>query len=113
MANITILSALAIQSGLQAATGQAMPADGPPLRQLLEARRADMAASYTRFVPWLFAAIYAELNDNELALYLDALESPAGQHFNSVSVRALTAAMTHASHLLGQGMASAKDGANT
>jgi hypothetical protein len=113
MANVTILSALAIQSGLMAAMGQALPAEGPTLRQLLEAQRADMVASYTRFVPWLFAATYAELNDNELALYLDALESPAGQHFNSVAVRALTAAMSNAAHLLGQGLATAKDAANT
>lgn len=112
MANVTILSALAIQSGLQAASGQPLPTEGPTLRQLLEAQRADLAASYTRFVPWLLAATYAELNDNELASYLDTLESPAGRHFNGVSIRALTAAMTHAAHLLGQGLATAKDAAN-
>lgn len=112
MANVTILSALAIQSGLQAASGQPLPTEGPTLRQLLEAQRADLAASYTRFVPWLLAATYAELNDNELASYLDVLESPAGRHFNGVSIRALTAAMTHAAHLLGQGLATAKDAAN-
>jgi hypothetical protein len=98
-------SAASAAPGLQGAS----PAE---LRAFMEARRPAMLLEFTALSNAVNAKAYANLSTAQLSQYLVFLKSPAGSHFNDVSVKAMDDALINAARELGQQLPGTKDASN-
>jgi hypothetical protein len=109
----TLSVALAVQRGVAAAMPRAPNTSAGDVKNVLEAQRPRLLATYSKLIAASFALAYKTVPDADLERYAAFLKSAAGQHFNALVVRALDVALTKASEELGRGLPGTKDRAKT
>jgi hypothetical protein len=110
---ITINTAVAVQTGI-ASVGPNTP--GPSANQLradLEAQRPQMLASFGAMALATFARTYAEVSSEQMRQYVTFIRTPAGAAFNDAAFEALAAALTDAATQMGRSLPGTREGSNT
>ncbi|MGE0799066.1 MAG: hypothetical protein AB7G13_00875 [Lautropia sp.] len=113
LAQLTIDIAAGVERGVASATPGRGSLDAPPRAAQLERQRARIAAGLRSLVLANFAALYAPFGNAELRRYLALLKSPAGRHFNDVTMAAISAALVTTTTALGYELPGIRDQANT
>lgn len=113
LVEVTFNVTLAIQRGVMVANPSAPRVPDAELRAQLEQQRPTLVQAYEVFSRASSALIYKALADGDLEQYLAYLKSPAGAHFNAVSLLALDRALSAAGEELGTGLSGTRDQANT
>jgi hypothetical protein len=112
MAQLTIDTTLAAQSGARSAAPDVQGPSPNELRALLDAQKPRMLKAYEGLTLASSAKVYSTLPTETLRQYVAFLKSDAGRHFNDVGMRALGAAIVEASAELGRRLPASKDQSN-
>ena len=113
MAELAISSALATEQGVASVSPNAARASPAELKAALEARRPQLIRHFSNVQLASSAVAYSSLTTSEIARYTDFLKSEAGRHFNSVVMRAFSAAMLEAATEFGRALPGSRDKAHT
>lgn len=100
---------IAVRRGVAAAIGQAdkLPNEAE-LKKVFEAQRPMVEKTFRERLLASFALTYHALPDVTLERYVGFLASPAGEHFNSLGIRAITRALGEAAETMGSGLGGKK-----
>jgi hypothetical protein len=109
---MTLSIALAVQRGVSVAMPSAPNMTAADLRAALESQRPRLVDAYSKLTAASFALTYKTVSDADLERYVAFIKSPAGQHFNALTIRALDAALSKATEELGRNLPSTKDRTN-
>ena len=101
--NLVINTTLGLEHGARAARGQVTGSDALiELRSRLESTRPALSEAFLALSLAMSAEAYRALSVEQLAAYVDFLESPAGSRFHEIGVAALDTALLDAARLLGR-----------
>ncbi|MCB1929496.1 MAG: hypothetical protein KDH17_15875 [Rhodocyclaceae bacterium] len=101
--NLVINTTLGLEHGTRAARGQETgPDELTQLRSRLETSRPALGEAFLSLSMAISAEAYRALSIEQLAAYVDFLESPAGSHFHEIGVAALDTVLLDAARLLGR-----------
>jgi hypothetical protein len=110
---MTLSVALAVQRGVAATVPSAPSMTAADIRGALERQRPRLLDAYSKLMPASFAMTYKTVSDADLERYVAFIKSPAGQHFNALTIRALDAALSKATEELGRNLPNTKNRANS
>jgi hypothetical protein len=112
LAELTISTTLAVAQGA-ASAAPGLPGPSPAeLRAMMQAQRPAMLVEFTALVNAVNAKAYAKLSTAQLSQYVVFLKSPAGSHFNDVTMKAMDDALIGAARELGRQLPGTKDASN-
>lgn len=101
MVNATFALALAVTEGVGRAKPQQIGPSAADVKAMLDAQRPQLLQAFRSMSTASFAKTYATLNDAELKRYVDFLKTPAGQHFYTLTLSGLNAALADAGREFG------------
>lgn len=113
MTELAIGTALASQQGAASVSPKAGRPSLGEMMGALGAQRQQLIRTYSAFSLASFALAFSSVPTADLEGYVDFLKSEAGRHFNTVGMRALSAAMFEAATELGRATPGSRDKANT
>lgn len=101
MVNATFALALAVTEGVGRAKPQQIGPSAADVKGMLDAQRPQLLQAFRSMSTASFSKTYSTLSDAELKRYVDFLKTPAGQHFYTLTLAGLNAALTDAGREFG------------
>ena len=97
---------IAVRRGVASALAPTSKAPSEPdVKKMVEVQRPMVEKAYRDALLATFALTYHQLPDAALDRYVAFLKSPAGEHFTTVGIRAMTRALSDAAEVMGTGLA--------